>query len=192
MAATASVRVVKSFAYRGTTRLFSNRYHIGTSYPADSAHWTTLCDAITAAERLLWPSSANGGATITQAVGYAPGSEVPVFTKTYSLAGTAAWGGYKTTAGDVAALIRYTTPDRSTKNHPVYCFNYYHAAMGDSAIASGDAVCPGQLTALGVYAAAWVAGFSDGVTTFKRSRPTGDLVTGYVVKPYLTHRDLPR
>jgi hypothetical protein len=95
-------------------------------------------------------------------------------------------------AGDVAAVIRYSTPDRSTKNHPVYCFNYYHSIQANLSI-SGDAVHALALAAMGTYASVWVgAGFSDGSTSVKRSRPTGDLCTGYLVNPLLSHRDLPR
>jgi hypothetical protein len=191
MAATGSVRIVKEFTYRGATRHFSNRYHIGTAVPADTSHWNTLFDAITAAEKLIYKSEATGGAKIVEAIGYAPGSEVPVATKAYSLDGTATPSGYLPVPGDVAALIRYSTPDRSTKNHPVYCFNYYHTIGADGTLPGGDVVNAAQKVLLQTYAAAWISGFSDGTTTFHRSRPTGDLVTGSTVQNYLTHRDLP-
>lgn len=157
----------------------------------DSTHWNTLADAITAAEKAIYFSYAAGGADIVEAVGYAPGSEVPVFTKTYSLAGTGSFASYLQVPGDVAALIRYSTPDRSTKNHPIYCFNYYHAVGQNSASGGNDSLNPNQRTAMSTYAAAWLTGFSDGTTTFKRSRPSGDLCTGSLVAPLLTHRDLP-
>lgn len=192
MAATGSVRIVKQFTFLGQTRTFSNRYHIGTTVPADSGHWTTLIDAIVAAEAAIYCSPANGGVTIIEGIGYAPGSEVPVFTKVYSTAGTLSTSGNIAAPGDVAALVRYSTPDRSTKNHPVYCFNYYHTARVGSTGLAPDSLHSGQAAALATYGAAWISGFSDGTTTFHRSRPTGDLVTGVFVHPLLTHRDLPR
>ncbi len=173
-------------------RTFSNRYHIGTTVPPDSTHWTTFSDAVVTAEKACFAQLASGGAKIVETFGYAPGSEVPVFSKTYSTDGTMSLVSDRTTPGDVAALVRYSTPDRSTKNHPVYCFNYYHGAMADSTATTSDNLAANQSTALGTYAALWIAGISDGTTTFHRSRPTGDLCTGYVVKPFLTHRDLPR
>jgi hypothetical protein len=191
MAATGSIRVVKQFNYRGVVRTFSNRYHIGTSVPADTGHWTTFSDAIVTAEKACYVPLSAGGAKIVETIGYAPGSEVPVFTKTYTTDGTAAFANTRTTPGDVAVLVRYSTPDRSTKNHPVYCFNYYHGAMADSTATTSDNVNPGMSSALATYGAAWIAGFSDGAVTFHRSRPTGDLCTGVVVKAFLTHRDLP-
>jgi hypothetical protein len=173
-------------------REFSNRYHIGTAYPPDSTHWTTLCDAIVAAEHAIYPALASGGATIVEAVGYAPGSEVPVFTKTYSTDGSLSAAGFLPCPGDVAAVIRYSTPDRSTKNHPVYCFNYYHAVSSNGSAATSDNLQTGQKNAMSTYAAAWLTGFSDGTTTYHRSRPTGDLCNGSLVLPQLSHRDLPR
>jgi hypothetical protein len=191
MAATASVKVIKEFTYRGAVRQFSNRYHIGTAYPPDSTHWTTLCDAITAAEKLVNFSFSQNGARIVEAIGYAPGSEVPVFSKVYSLDGLLSGSGSQVTPGDVAALVRYSTPDRSTKNHPVYCFNFYHAVSSTVGAGTQDTFLASQRSAFQTYAAAWISGFSDGTTTYKRSRPTGDLCTGYSVSATLTHRDLP-
>ncbi len=191
MAATGSVRVVKKFIYRGVTRSFSNRYHIGTTVPPDSAHWTTFCDAVAAAEKAIYYPFSGGGADITDIYAYAPGSEVPVFHKAYAAASTGAFASYVAVPGDVAAIVRYSTPDRSTKNHPVYCFNYYHAVGSVFAAGSNDTLCVAQGTAMQTYATAWITGFSDGVTTFHRSRPTGDLCTGSIVKPLLSHRDLP-
>jgi hypothetical protein len=192
MAATSSIRIVKTFTYRGALREFSNRYHMGTAVPPDSTHWNTLADAVTAAEKAIFASPANGGATIVQAVGYAPGSEVPVFTKTYALAGTGAFAGPVLIPGDCAALVRYSTPDRSTKNHPIYCFNYYHAIQAAVTAGSADTLNAAQASAMQTYANAWITGFSDGTTSFKRSRPSGDLCTAALVETLITHRDLPR
>lgn len=191
MAVTSSIRIVKEFTYRGQTRHFSNRYHFGTYLPPDATHWTTLMDAVTAAEKLIYAAEAFGGAKIIQGVGYAGGSEVPVFTKTYSLDGTFSPPSGIPIPGDCAAIVRYSTPDRSVKNHPIYCFNYYHSMYGGGSVATKDSLYSGQLTVLQTYAAAWLTGFSDGTTTVHRSRPSGDLCTGSLVNPLVTHRDLP-
>jgi len=192
VAATWSIRVEKQFTYRSALHTFSNRYHIGTNGPPDSTHWTTLSDAIVLAEKAIYQPLASHGAKIIQTVGYAAGSEVPVFTKNYTTDGTGSFAAFSPSPGDACALVRYTTPDRSTKNHPVYCFNYYHACGWDASAADPDVLNAAQRTAMSTYAAAWITGFSDGTTTFHRSRPTGNLVTGALVEPLITHRDLPR
>lgn len=188
----ASIRVVKSFTYRGVLRNFSNRYHFSGGTPSDSTHWTTLSDAIVTAEKAIFTAPANGGVTIVATVGYDAGSEIPVFNKTYSTAGTLSSAGFFAAPGDVCALVRYSTSARSTKNHPVYLFNYYHSAGLSTDNSSIDTQIASQHTAMGTYATAWISGFSDGTTTHHRAGPKGDLALGSIVETDLTHRDLPR
>jgi len=172
-------------------RNFSNRYYFHGGTPADSAHWTTLSDAVVTAEKAIYEVIGSGGATIVETVGYVGGSEVPVFTKTYATAGTGVFATWIPLAGDSAALVRYSTPDRSTKNHPIYCFNYYHACGSNNSLVAADTLNTAQRAAMSVYAADWLAGFSDGTNTLIRSRPNGNACTGQLVEPLVTHRDLP-
>lgn len=186
-----SLRVVKQFNYRGTVREFSNRYHFAGGTPADSAHWTTFSDAVVTAERAIFAALTSGGAKIVATVGYAGGSEVPVFNKTYTSDGTMAAGTGLVVPGDTAALVRYSTADRSSKNHPIYLFNYYHAAYAAPGGITADTLYTTQRTAMGVYAASWITGFSDGALTLTRCGPNGHNATGSLVETLLTHRDLP-
>jgi hypothetical protein len=167
--------------------LWSNRYFVTGPEPADSAHWTTFSDAVVTAEKAVLHTST----TIVQALGYEPGNDVPVWTKTYSTAGTYTGGGGREQQAEVAALVRYSTNARSTKNHPIYCFNYYHRVSA-AAMPDADMLISAQRTLFQTYAALWVAGFSDGTNLMVRCTPQGEVATGYTVDQYLTHRDFPR
>lgn len=189
MAATPSIKIVKMSTWRDdSTRLWSNRYHFNGGTPADSGHWTTLADAITAVEKTIYLS----GVHIVEAIGYAAGSEVPVFTKSYSLAGTLSSANGNATPGDVASLIRYSTTARTSKNHPIYLFNYYHGALWDGAEGAVDEIDVSQKSAMATYASDWVSGFSDGSITAVRAGPNGTTATGALVEDFLTTRDFRR
>lgn len=187
MAATPSVKLVKSYWYRGVAKTYSNRYHFNGGTPADAAHWHTLMDNVVNAEKLIYTAST----VITEAIGYAAGSEIPVASKTYTTAGT--YGGSTFRApGDSAGLIRYATAARSSKNHPIYLFNYYHDVWQTSASPSSggvDTLLAAQSTLYSTFAAAWISGFSDGTITVVRAGPNGATATGSLVEPWITHRD---
>jgi hypothetical protein len=184
--ATPSIKVLKTFTYRGVVRTWSNRYHFNGGTPADGAHWTTFSDAIVTAEKAALPTTV----TIVGTVGYAAGSDVPVFTKTYTTAGTLGIGSNQINPGDCAVMVRYSTAARTPKNHPVYLYNWYHPAL--SVPANQDTVAAVQTTALGTYAGDWLSGFSDGTNTYTRAGPNGASATGQLVSSVTRHRDFPR
>lgn len=186
MAPTPSLKVTKSFGYKGTTKLFSNRYHFNGGTPADDSHWHALMDAVVAAEKHIYDSTV----TIVEAVGYAAGSDLPVSSKSYTTAGDATLTFGTRVPGEVAALLRYSTTARSVKNHPIYLFNYFHGFDSDTST-SNENILPGQKTLLEAYADAWMAGFSDGSITAVRAGPKGATATSRLVHAYLTHRDFP-
>lgn len=191
MSTVASLKVIKSTPFLGGTQLWSNRYHFSGGTPADSAHWTTLSDAVVTAEKAIYAASPVT-TQIVKTIGYASGSEVPVFQKTYATNGTLAPGGTIPAApGDAALLIRYATAARTSKNHPLYLFNYHHGVYTNG-VSSQDYPWTTQKTAFSTYATAWIAGFSDGTNTLRRAGPNGDLATGQLVGTYITHRDFPR
>ncbi len=186
MAATPSLRVLKTFTYKGVPRVWSNRYHFNGGTPANDSAWHTLMDNVTTAEQAALANTCQ----IIEAIGYVAGSDVPVSSKTYTKTGSIATAGTSLSPGDVAALIRYATAARTSKNHPVYLFNYYHGSIAVSASAP-DTVQATIKAALLAYANSWISGFSDGSVTYNRAGPNGASATGALVEPNLTHRDFP-
>lgn len=176
--------------FMGTTRRWSNRYHFNGGVPPDLTHWTTFANAIVTAEKAILTART----TIVDATAYLAGSDLPLFTISYSTAGTKTVTGNEQHApGDSAKVGVWLTTARSTKNHPVFLFSYWHDVLFDSSV-SPDEVAPGQRSAYHTYQQSWVTGFSDGATTYVRAGPNG--ATGYDFKApvpdYITHRDFPR
>lgn len=177
--------VVKSMTYRGATKLWHNIYCLNsTTGPADNAHWTTFSDNVVNAEKAIF----TGGQTIVETIGYEGGTNLPIFSKTYSTAATGSFTNYRQSPGDVAFVIRYTTTQRTSKNHPIYLFNYYHGCGSDNA-GSADDLNTDQKNAATTYAAAWVTGFSDGTATFKKAGPRGAVAQSSSVLDHTRHRD---
>lgn len=144
------------------------------------------------AEKAVHPPLASKGSTIVATFGFAAGSEIPVFSKTYSTDGTWSTTGYSM-PGDVAGLVRMSTAARSSKNHPIYLFSYYHGVYSDGGSGNNDTWVGAQRTVQSTYQTLWAStGFSDGANTYKRTSPSGHDATGFIVETLLTHRDLPR
>lgn len=185
MAATPSLRVAVSIPYRGGSRIWSTRFHFNGGTPADSTHWTTFSDAVVTAFKPCFSS----GLSVVGTYGYAAGSAVPVFSKTYSTAGTLATGTPAT--GDSAAMLRWSTPARSSKNHPVYLWNWIHGAAW-SGSGSSDTLLAAQKTAIQTFAASFISpGFSDGTNSYVRAGPNGVTANGQACDPYVRHHDFP-
>ena len=187
MATTASIRVTKTFNYRGETREFSNRYHLDREIDTQGA-FETFADNVVAQEKLIY----DGNVHIVRVDYTPPDSELTEWTKAYAQAGTVTTFAGTTAPGDSAALLKYTTAERSKKNHPIYLFNYFHTPKVQITDGGQDTLSANYKTAIETYGAHWISGFSDGTHTIHRAGPTGSVALTALVNAYVTHRDLPR
>lgn len=187
MATAASIKVVSQMPWRGGLRQWSNRHHFTNDAPADAAKWLTFSDLVVNAQKLCMLDTG----TIVQTYGYAAGSDVPVYSKTYTTGGSIVATGLFKQAGEVAALIRWATATRTSKNHPLYLMAYMHHVAANAS-GSMDTLLTSMATAMTTYGTNWVTGFNDGAVLHKRCGPNGDVATGVLVSTVLTHRDFPR
>jgi hypothetical protein len=184
MSAQPSAKVTKQITYRGAAKQWSNRHHFTNAMPTTDTRKAQFCDNIEAAEKLCQSAQV----TIVKIDLYDAGSDLPVYTRSYGEVGTMTLTDGSLSPGDVAALVRYSTTQRTSKNHPIYLFNYYHAAYyyKDHDV---DVIAPTQKTKLQDYADTWLGGISDGVLNHIRCGPNGAVAQSRLVENFLTHRD---
>lgn len=179
-----SIRIVRSLPYRGGTKQTGSRYFFTGADPSGSSAWLALANAVTAAEKATIPDSYT---TITSAIGYNAGSDVPVYTNSYSLAGT--WSHTGTACpGDCASMTKFTTTQRSTKNHPIYLYKYMHPCYASAS--DPDVLQSTMVTALNTYWNLWLStGFTvDGTQRFLCG-PRGAVAQTALVSTQTRHRD---
>lgn len=186
MALTPSIKISTQMPYRGGTKTYSNRFHFTGGTPADLSHWNTLADNVVAIAKTVITTDCS----IVEATYYAAGSDLPLGSKSYSTAGTFSLTGRATVPGDCAAMMRWSTAARSSKNHPVYLYSWIHRPTVDNS-SDGDGMSGALQTLLQTYASDWLSGFSDGSITCVRAGPNGASATGYSVDSHIRHRDFP-
>jgi len=178
--------MVFSSPYKGGTRTWSNKWFLTGPDWADQTHFNTLSDEYVANAK-TWITS---NTTITETIGYNGGSDLPVLSKTYSQAGTASPGTHDHMPLEAAMLVRGSTTQRSSKNHPIYIMKYIHGVCHDSSTAS-ETPLSGQKSSLQGSVNEFVSGVSDGTNSRKWAGPGGAVVQAGTVETYVTHRDFP-
>lgn len=188
---TPSITIIKSFTYRGLAEEFSNTYHFSGTTPVDYAAWKALADAIITAER----PTVESNVTFVQAYGYAAGTNHSVAQIDYRvapntvLAGTLTSDGMQMMPGDVAATVRWQTPDYTEYGKRIYLRKYFHGvkALNTTQI---DKLNLNQSTALATFAAKLIDGTLPG--SFKYCGPQGAVASNPAVNQWLTTRTLKR
>lgn len=182
-----SVKVIKQSPYKGGLKEWSNRWYFSPTGPMDLTTFEDLSDWLVGIEHNYLGTPC----TIIGTTGYNPGSEVPVHTKTYSTACTATLAGSQSFATlEVASLWRFTTDQRSVKNHPIYGFKYYHQQILDT-LPDREAMPPPHQASQQTDANLILAGNVVGGTTYFPCTAYGAVFQQAFVEPMYTHRDFP-
>ncbi len=186
MAVTPSCKVVYTSPYQGGTKSWSNRYHWTGPDWASQGQFDTFAVALeTQLIAILTTRS-----TMVQMVAYQAGSDLPAYTHAFGTAGTFALSTFPSLPLETVALARWTTDARTSKNHPVYLFKYWHDVQSD-ALTTPDLLRTGLRTPMATRATALVTGISDGTNTRKLAGPNGAVAQAGSIDLYVTHRDFP-
>lgn len=143
---TPSIVIAKTMTYRGTPEIWTNKYHFEGTTPSSTAEWRALALAIWDSER----PGLGSVVSLSGAVGYAAGNEAAVYFEAQAqMRGTNITGGSGAAAagyppGDASLWVRWATPDRNSKNKPIYLRKYFHGvpqndATGDAPLAASRA-----------------------------------------------------
>lgn len=181
------IKLTFSFSWRGAAKQWSQLYHFnGPTSWASQTQFNTASDALWNLVKQSLPARV----TLVESTGYNAGSFLPVYTKVYGAAGTYTDTSNPQAAGEMCMLWRFTTTQRSTKNHPIYLYKWWHGMQTDG-MTSPDTLRSGlQSTAQSVVNAI-VAGISDGTNTRIYCGPRGAVAQAGTCMTLLHAREFP-
>lgn len=182
----AGLKTEYTFSWRGNTKTFSQLWHFTQGSWQDQTHFNAASDA-------LWnliKQNTCARVTLASTVGYNPGSFLPVFSKSYGAAGTYTDTSNPQAQGEACMLWRFTTTQRTTKNHPIYLYKWFHGTQTDGAT-SPDTLRTGIASTAASVITALLSGISDGTLTRMYCGPFGAVAQAGTVNPKLHIREFP-
>jgi hypothetical protein len=181
-----SIKVTVSSPRKGGSVNWSNRWFF-TGGALTLAQFNALRALLEAEYKLILPATS----TIVEYTQYDPGSDVPVRTASVSVAGTLPLTGGNKCPSDATSMLRFSTSQRTSKNHPIYLFKYFHACLSDSST-NGDFLQSTLSSRLDSFGNDVVAGFNDGTSVRNVTGPYGAVAIGHLNDGYVNHRDFPK
>lgn len=181
------VKVGFTFSWRGASHSWGQLYHFdGPTSWADQTHFDTF--AVNLWNQIKQPLPAR--VTCNDMTAYNAGSFLPVFNHTIAAA-----GGYTDTsnpqaAGELCMLWRFTTDQRTTKNHPIYLFKWFHGMQTDGAT-SPDSLRAGIVATAATPISSLLSGISDGTNSRKYCGPRGAVALSGTCYSTLHAREFP-
>lgn len=172
--------------YRGGTKAWSQLWHFTGPDWASAGQFTSLRTALLAQLTGLLPSDTHA----VSATGYNPGSSVPVFSDSFSTAGSSSASGGVVTPLEACALVKFTTTQRSTKNHPIYLMKWIRAVRAGGSGAA-ETLDSGLKSNISSNMTTILAGLSDGTNTRQYCGPFGAVAQTRVVEDYVHMREFP-
>lgn len=187
---TDSVTLVTKFTYRGAPEEWSNTYHLDGTTPTTAAEWKTLTDAMIAAFKPCIPNFH----TVVKAYGYVAGNDNSVYQRDLTIApdavvvGTFAGGG-AFPGGDAAGVLRWTTPNFTSRGKRIYLRKFFHGVM-QLGTGTGDSIDTTQRAAYNTFGAKMIDGTLPGGMVLVG--PQGAAASNPFASPWITTRTLKR
>lgn len=175
-----------SSPYRGGAKVWSNLWHW------TGASWASQGQVDTFAGN-LWDTIKGqvlAGTTFVEAVAYNAGSFLPVYTHTSGAAGTYTDASNPQAPLEASALWRFTTDQRTSKNHPIYLFKWFHHVQTEG-LTSPDSLRNGLHSGMGGAISDILAGITDGTNTRNYCGPFGAVAQTGTCNSLLHMREFP-
>lgn len=181
------MRVLYESTYKGGVKTWSTRVYWSVAVNPTDAVWDALAAGLDPyVKAFITPRSTHKGYTC-----YDIGSDVPVRQIDRNVVGTFDPTTPQWNPLEVSILARYSTTQRTTKNHPIYLFQYLRDGMTQPGQADRELVNTDQKEDVRQFVQKLVDGFVIGGSTYKKSSRYGAVAQSVIVEQYLTHRDFP-